>query len=487
MGLLLLWFSRGRVMPHRNRVIVIDDKTEDGEAIVKSLWRLQIPSFFLHYDQVVIEELDANKKFEGIRYIFQDIALVSPDFPGTDDYSAAAAGIDRILGEENGPWLLIAWSTWGCDPDQGGKYAKELFEYLVKQLSSGKRPYQYVVIDKRPYSSDGQHAAVKASLDSCERDQLITSVKEAVMPVKSLEALGQWESDIRSSASKVLYNLWNMIEIGPLEQTEKALGGLLLQLAIAQEGIRLEKSDNLAAPLYQILSGLLYDKISHIKPDEIRVNEDVKQSIKANIINTMLHWEKVCDSTKYSPGYVYQWPKEEVVNLGCLCISKSNIKEFVLDAFVADNANKQKEARNDMNFMKNVELVLLDITPACDHANNKAFWRRFLVGVKVTEQARKHFYTGGSKLAGDYVKDTPQFIDNVSSWQLIFNSKLIVSLADKKEYISDRPVERVDSATEYVPDVTRLTSVGRVREQLLQEFIAWFGGMATRPGVVSLR
>ena len=61
-------------MPHRNRVIVVDDKTEDGDAIVKCLWKLQIPSFFLHYDEKLLVDLDESKKFVGIRFIFQDIA-----------------------------------------------------------------------------------------------------------------------------------------------------------------------------------------------------------------------------------------------------------------------------------------------------------------------------------------------------------------------------------------------------------------------------
>ena len=485
MGQLLRWFLRGIKMPHRNRVIVVDDKTEDGDAIVKCLWKLQIPSFFLHYDEKLLVDLDESKKFVGIRFIFQDIALVSPDIPDHDDYGAAAAGIDKILSDENGPWLLVAWSTWGDDPDHGEKYAQELFDYLVARLPPGKRPYQFVVIDKAPYSANGLHGAVKTELSESERAGLIESVKSVVKPVASLEALGHWEADVRSSASRVIHNLWGMIDSGSLEELDKSLGGVLFQLAVAQEGDRIQKTDDLSTPLYQILSSLLYDKISHVKAQEIKVSADVKQNVQANLINTMLHWETVSAGTRYTPGDIYMWPLDSDPDLGGLSISPENAKEFIVDAFV--EKTKKGKALEDKALSDDVHIVLLDITPACDHANDKAFWRRFLVGVKIAKKCEQHFFTKNEKLAGDFLKETPEFLEKDSKFRFIFSSKLLVSLTDNNEYLSNRSLSDQGNANKYVPEVKKLERVGRIREQMLQEFIAWFGRMATRPGIVSLR
>lgn len=473
-------------MPHRNRVVVIDDKAEDGEAIVKSLWRLQVPSFFFHYDDDFIGGLKAEKKFEGIRFIFQDIALLSPDFPGRDDYAAAAVGIDKVLSDQNGPWLLIAWSTWGNDPDKGDKYARELFDYLTEKLPAGKRPYQFVVIDKRRYSSDGEHAVVKGELDEEEKKNLIESVAAAMRPVESLEALALWESNIKGSASKVVHGLWDMINNSNPDDIDEALGGLLLQLAVAQEGSRLNKNDDLSYPLYQILSGLLHDEVSNIIAGEIKIGESVKQNIDAGKINKMLHWEEGETTEKSSPGCVYDWPDHDIVNLGALRVSRENIKEFIIDAFVSDDQNKRKTALADEGLEDCVKLVLLDITPACDHANNKAFWRKFLVGVKADSDL-KHFHTKGSKLAGDYLKDSPIFSSADKSWRFIFNSRLVVSLPDRNEYISERVDENSRDRETYMPEVSKLVAIGRIRDQLLQEMMTWYGVMATRPGIVSLK
>ena len=475
-------------MPHRNRVLVIDDKPEDGEAIVRRLWKSQIPSFFLHYDEEIIANLDQSKQFEGIRVIFQDIALVSPDFPGHDDYAAAAAGINRLLADTNGPWFMIAWSTWGADPDKGDEYAKNLFEYLREHLPEGKKPYHFAVIDKRPYATDGQHGVLKteSELSSQEKDQLLACVKESISLAKSLDSLNLWEANIRSSASRVINKLWGMVQTNTVEEMDRSLGGVLFQLAQAQEGKRLSTSEDLSFPLYQILSSLLYDQVGHMAVDEVLVDESVKQNIKPCLINTMLHWDGETKSIRRSPGCIYEWPYGTPVNLGGINVSRENIKEFVIDAFVADDQNKRREAESDNDLADDVSLVIMDVTPACDHANNKAFWRKFLVGLKVPDKSKKHFYTGGKKLAGDYLKETPIFIDEKSQYRFIFNSKLILPMADKGEYISVRSDE-VEVAEEHTPDVDRLQLKGRIREQLLQEVLAWFGGMVTRPGIVSLR
>lgn len=475
-------------MPHRGRVVVIDDKIEDGEAVIRSLWKLQVPSFFLHYHDNIISDLEPRKKFEGIRYIFQDIALVSSSFPDKRDYAAAAEGINSILGDENGPWLLVAWSTWGSDPDKGDQYAKELFEYLSERLPEGKRPYQFVVIDKRPYATDGEHGAVDTNLSEDKKEQLLHNVQESISSIPSLEALGNWESNIRSSASKVLHDLCSMIDMSNADSIEKGLGGVLFQLAQAQEGTRLNKSDDLSYPLYQILSNMLYDKVSHIESDEVRVLEDVKESVESGVINYMLHWERSSDKPRLSPGCVYKWPEDDVVDLGSIRVSKDKLKAFIIDTFISNEPHKRTAAFEDENFLEKVTPVLIDITPACDHANDKAFWRRFLVGIIVSDEAKNHFYSKKKNaLTCDYLKDAPKFQDESGAWYLILNSKLVVSLRDKGDYVSTQHSDQSAITAESLPDVKKLAPVGRIREQLLQEFISWYGRMATRPGIVSLR
>lgn len=143
-------------MNNNNYVLVIDDRPEDGEAIVRRLWKEQIPALFHNFDQS-LDYGDFGKPHSGIRIIFQDILLVpGKGTPNHQDYGAALTILESLIAETNGPWLMIAWSTWADDNDEGDKYAKELFEYLQKRLSDGKKPYGFTVLDKTPYTIDGQ-------------------------------------------------------------------------------------------------------------------------------------------------------------------------------------------------------------------------------------------------------------------------------------------------------------------------------------------
>jgi hypothetical protein len=427
--------------------------------------------------------LSQEKRFTGIRIIFQDIALVSHAHPGHLDYTAAATGINQLLHSDNGPWLLVAWSTWGADGGDGAgeRYARELFEHLQERLPQGIRPFKHVVLDKSPYTSNGMHSSVKTEdeLNQDEKQRLLNSIQEVILSVSNLAVLSQWEHDVRASASKIVHDLWNTAESPNHGQADQLLGGLLYNLAKAEDGTLREEND-ISHPLYQILSKLLYDKSNHLISSPVQVVNPQRQNIPKDQLNTMLHWDGSVGQT--SPGSIYKWPLDTQVDLGTLKVSNLNFKEFILDTFVKADNNKRKAASNDANFLVNATLVLIDITPACDHANSKAFWRRFLVGVKVMEVGLSHFVAGG-KLSGEHLKETPMFEVIGEKFKFIFNSKLVLSLSDANEYQSIRTAEPVDP---FLTDVSKLECVGRIRDELLKDIQSWYGRMATRPGIVSL-
>ncbi|MDP4557199.1 hypothetical protein Q9247_05845 [Halomonas meridiana] len=475
-------------MPHRNRVVVIDDKVEDGEAIVRRLWQLQIPSFFLHYDEDIVINLDDEKKFDGIRVVFQDIALVSPDFPGHDDYAAALTGINRLIDDENGPWLLVAWSTWGNDPEHESDFAENLYNFLKERLPEGKRPYHYVVLDKQPYVKSGLHDRVKdeADFSAAEIKALTSAVNEVISTSNSIDIVNSWEANVRSSASRVVKQLWDIVEGEDLDTVSKSLESVLYKLTEAQFGKRFNDESDASYALYQILSILHFDKMLHAQKDSFFLSVEGSKVESLGSINTMLHWDSFKYKEYYTPGTVYKWPHSDKVDLGGLCVSEPNLKDFVIDAFVDKDPKKIALVNECEGFNEIVGLVLMDVTPACDYANDKAFWRRFIVGVKVKDAAFDFFYKGRKRkeLGGNFLKATPVFYENENenenAWMLVFNSKLIVSIPDKKRYYSQNGSEG-DKA-----DISNLQPIGRVREQLLQEFIFWFSSMASRPGIVSL-
>lgn len=458
-------------MEKNNHILVVDDRREDGEAIIRRLWKDQLSALFHHFDNgnpLAPEDID--DKHSGIRVVFQDIHLtIGKGTPSHQDYAAAWGVLESLLSKDNGPWLMVAWSTWAEDPDNGDRYARELFEYLQKRLSDGKKPYSYVVLDKQPYTNDGDHGIVKQEdeLSEPEKLGLLESVRTELSKVPALSILSVWESDIKKCASSIVNNLWGLV--GPeegqtLEDREARLLQLLYKLGKSQDG-RLGVSDDISTPLYELLATLLSDRLTVLPIRQIKhafTKED--PSIDACLINTMLHWEGSV-SQQQMPGVVLSYP-DDIVDVDMIKFSSDKRKRgFILDQFLSKS--NQEHVRGDVEFFKNISLVILDITPPCDHANRKAGWRRYIVGLKVDYRYQGCLYDE-NRLANDALRSTPVFYCNDERFFMIFNSRLLCSIPDQ--------VKRFNN----------ISMIGRVKEQLLRDVVNWNGSMATRPGIVSV-
>lgn len=453
-------------MPYSNRVLVIDDRSEDGEAVVRRLWQDQIANCFIKYDEHTIEGI--NNTFHGIRVIFQDIKLIpGSGIPNHADYGAAAQLIESLLKDNNGPWLMVAWSTWAEDPDSGDKYAQELFDYLLERLPNGKKPHSYIILDKKPYTVDGNHDVVKSeggenALTEEEKLTFLDEVKESYEKSLSINSISRWERDVGSCASTVVNELWNMTE-GLTDSRENELTGLLFKLAKAQDG-RIE--GDLSLPLYEILASLLSDRLSCIETIKIEL-EKFNYSGEASAVNTMLHWSNSVEMKNVSsPGAVFLYP-DTIKDIDVISFdTDAKKKGFILEQYVPED--KQKIIKGEEEFLTRYQLVMLDITPPCDHDLRKAYWRRYIIGIKVLKENALNLYKDDGKLSHDALYITPEFKLDDESFVLLFNSRLIHSFVDK-----DRMYKR-------------FTCLGRLREQILHDIVNWYGRMATRPGVVTV-
>jgi hypothetical protein len=454
-------------MPYSHRVLIVDDRPEDGEAIARRLWQDQVPNCFIKYDENILGSI--NNTFNGIRVIFQDIKLVpGTGIPDHGDYGAAAQLLDSLLKDNNGPWLLVAWSTWGEDPDNGQRYAAALFEYLIERLPVGKKPYQYLVIDKKPYTVDSNHGEMKSEggLSDPEKQKLLDDIRGIYKRTPSIDALGQWERYVGGCASDVVNNLWQMTE-GLKKGRADELAGLLLKLAKSQDG---RVGDDISDALYAILSSLLSDRLAYINSDSIELGK-IDYSGDPSQINTMLHWDGVKYENANASGALYYFPLDGDITKYYFEPKPEGEKEFIYNHFIRSNGDNGKsisEADKDNNFNENIKLVLLDVTPPCDHDNGKAIWRKMVVGINVLKNEATGKYLKHVNYEAS-LKKTPVFCINDREEFYIFNSRLISALPDQVEVLNE------------------FTYIGRLREQLLRDFISWLAGMITRPGVVEVR
>lgn len=224
--------------------------------------------------------------------------------------------------------------------------------------------------------------------------------------------------------------------------------------------------EDISEALYEILSSLLSDRLSYSEPEPIQLQNKVFSGA-SDKINTMLHWDGVEHVDVNYPGAIYYYPNNEIIEKYFFEPKNEDLKSFIYSNYIAnngDNGSSINRANEDADFDENIKLVLLDATPPCDHGNNKAIWRKLVLGIMVRNNEKTKSY-----LKSDYIKSTPVFlISNIEKY-FIFNSNLIVTLPDKGNVLRE------------------LGYIGRLREQLLRDYVSWLGGMITRPGIVSVR
>ena len=122
-------------LPQSGRVVVIDDKSNEGFPLIKVLSKDKISvTYFTGRKEELPEQ-----PFLDVRLVFLDIVLEGAE--GTDDktkLSIATGVIKGIVHKDNGPFILVAWTKH-----------KELIEEMEKRLK--KEKYRPIAVDLQKY------------------------------------------------------------------------------------------------------------------------------------------------------------------------------------------------------------------------------------------------------------------------------------------------------------------------------------------------
>lgn len=454
---------------HRTRILVVDDRKDHGECIARTLWDKHIPVLFINYDEarlVEIEEAGNIAKHHGVRAILLDINLSGSGSANHTDYARAEKVLNTFLDKNNGPWTLITWSTFG------GNHPQELYQYLCERLPISIRPISFAVLDKTPYV-DGENA-IPDDLPVDQREHLASELTDLINGLESLKILGQWERSVYACASEVICNLTTPVLVGGGDEIllNNRLMKIILEIAKAEAGKSID-THNISDPLYHVLGQILNDRILHSAPSPISFQQlpadtDLLDGSWKYSLNTMLHLELSAKvQGKSQPGSIFIYPSEEFPQ-SIPSLNNEDKSAFIKDNFICNKFDTSAgEQENKNTILESYNLVLIDITPPCDHAQNKAVWKTFMVGLKVPD-ANKQWLSQGGKLKGGNIFSLPDFKDVDGSFSYYFNSKLVSAVIDNETELGKLGV-----------------STGRLREQMLREIMNWLGAQITRPGITS--
>ena len=453
------------------KILIIDDNPVHGKIIANTLWKSGKPVLFVHYsEQALIDETYG--LHSGVRAIFLDINLTGDGgfFTGSHLYTPAEQALKKLLDDNNGPFALITWSSHDTE-------AEGLYQHLQERLPEGNRPVSLHKMDKDKLLQENEE----------NRDQKLQETISGILSkYHSLRFLIEWEGHIQNSSAELVKNLATIADINEHSTFDKNLECLLRQLAQAEVGKKwLEKDKNISSPLYSLLATLLSDRLSYTNPKEYPVTntpcDDIKQleftKWKCEI-NTFLHFDK-SDCIGSMPGSLFSYPLDSSnTPLPVIKTKKamSNcIRSHFLDMRKEVEGYKQRKRISD-----ECELLLMDVTPPCDHAEKKVEWRPFIVVCKVPIKYLHYLWRVDKEsstrvedsLKGKQLRLSPSFAIDDDEFILVFNANQRTAIPE--------PANQTDWET------LLGTRRGRIREQLLSVLTGWLGGHVTRGGYVTL-
>jgi hypothetical protein len=352
------------------------------------------------------------------------------------------------------------------------KHSKALISYLRKRLPAGLKPSFCKRLDKEEFMAEGREV------------DLSGRITEYLSDMGPTGCLINWEKCINNACCETMQALIDLSSKTEGLENKDALTRLLYDLANAEGGRHLSDA-NITGHLYSMLSSLLTDKLlEHPLMPENSCGRIIKSGADVTIkgewkskINTMIHIDQRPSSnpTIHTPGDVFIYPGGEH---GCT-IPKVDGKKFLRGNFISFIDESEKNARKS-EIEEKCSLVLIEITPSCDFAQDKHVWNRYVIGGIIPESLVDFIYIidrsdsdKPARLKGkipDYCWLTPLLfsVEPQGNFFILINSKLIVSL------------EKNNEASE------ALERKFRIKQPLLGDMTGWLARQISRIGHVSV-
>ena len=171
-------------MLHSPSVIAVDDRADELRAIVAALEALDVACL-----PILVDSLKPNieRPLRGVRVVFFDINYLPAASSPKLVFEAAAQVLLRIISPDNGPYVLVTWSSKSDLHDELMAYlADNVSELPAPALSAFLPKEQFVIIGQQP--GDGVAAGDEGVTDSEKLATTIgkdrTSAEETTRPVE---------------------------------------------------------------------------------------------------------------------------------------------------------------------------------------------------------------------------------------------------------------------------------------------------------------
>lgn len=391
-----------------NKIILIDDSEEDLYKLSKIFHDNGIGCRCFKYDSLY------NNPLTGVRVAFLDINLNGPTSDSAR-YQNLETTITNYISKENGCFVLVFWTS-------NTEWIKEFIDFVNRDENDVKkyiRPFYITFIDKSEFLDGSKDFTKKI---------------EEIFDSPAIRILLEFEDQIQTGGWNAVANLINTIpsgdKWGDTQKFEQNCKDVFAAIACQSVGVENAKEDPDSA-IKEAIIPIIEDNLRTAKsniwkkfltnlPGSSKQNPICfPDNFKVEQLNTVFHIDKV------NPL--------EITHRGAVCpvnCTRSGSCDLFTDCFAMNycdwfNTTFPGLAKNDRN---NCTLIALELSAACDYANNKKRTNRYLLGVILPQYLRAKLELNKSR-QGDYLLILPfDFEYEGGSVFMCFNMNFIFTL-----------------------------------------------------------
>jgi hypothetical protein len=449
-------------------VCVIDDEESEYRPILDALLRLGLGCVHVRGDN---QENLPPQPFKGLRVVFTDLHLGA--HVGKDAASHTANVFKSVVSQETAPVVVVIWSKYANDvpggerglPPEDQPTEAELFrQALLTEVPQFRERLVFLEM-RKPRAGDRPEG--DAWVDNLKR-----KIQETLSEVGAFDVLWGWESLMRDAGIEVSRNLVD-IASAISDQARGTSGNsslngrlqLLLKLLTQQQGGPDCSESTAARHLLTALSQLGQEKLEAAASDSRlnahgnwlseRLDGGARTKFRPSQLNALILTTTAASSfASFPPGMVYKITNGSPL-MEAAGYSLRNLQRDCFDA-------KDPEASSEFDqFCQRTELILLEISPACDFHQRHRRSAMLLAGLTCPADLMK------KAKSKDACKITPvfedRFSDPASDVALVFCSRY-------------RLIMNHDAHPDWLRPWIRL------RDHLMADIRNWHAGQTARAG-----
>lgn len=442
------------------RTVVIDDNEDEAAPLLRALSSLGIGALYFSGDERELPQ----EPLRGLRVIFLDLRLFGAVGGEPRQYIPATLSILKRVATVNDSTAGIV--CWAKGPDD----FQALQDLLPRAMPKFKPAFVLAIKDKM--------ALLR------QPAKLLKAVKKELSGLPGHRVLWEWEQAAHDATTGTTDLVLGLVE----EPSQDRLVAVLAALAIASGGKTTSDGASCVRHLFNGLDLVHADRLEygnlssrldgpHIKAlhQSVRSRGRLSPAERACLNTAMVSSSIPAGRIPAQPGNVYVACPEK--KSGCP-VTRFKLDPDVLAAELDPRWKKDKlwkesegqtakQKRRQRRIVRDCKAAVLEVSPACDYAQNKRVVARFIAGLLIPDEHEAIFSVQAQGRM--YLKKIPGVkIDGFDgTWHLILNARYLFGLGNPDSRVRTRPAFRL-------------------RGHVLVDIQAWFAAHAARPGFLTV-